>query len=312
MTPAAWMTDLPDDVALTALTIPGTHQSCARYAGPTLGFLRCQNRAFTLDRQLATGIRYLDIRLRAHRQDLLVHHESVFQHETFGGVLTVCGEFLARHPGEMILMRIRQEHSTVAPETFRDALAGAAAAHRHGWRLRWDDGLPTLGAARGRITLISGPPCVGGIAWKGALMDVQDDYEVTSLAVKTGVVIAHLHRAADARPGDTRPLLVNHTSGYRFPQLSPRRIARQVNPQVARVMAELPEQADRGGLGVIAMDYADEFAELIERLITWNRPSWTATQAETPPASSQANAEGAELGTDRTEPRSARSTRTTT
>ncbi|WP_433663267.1 phosphatidylinositol-specific phospholipase C [Nocardia sp. CA-128927] len=303
---ADWMAELSDGATLADLTIPGTHQSCARYAGPSFGFLQCQNVGFDLDQQLDAGVRYLDIRCRAHRRQLRVHHASVFQHKTFEDVLSTCGAFLAAHPGETILMRIRQEASSVTPEAFRALLIDHTSTLPHGDLLRWHGALSSLGAVRGKITLISGPPCVGGIAWKGALMDVQDDYEVRTLETKTRAVVEHLRRAAYLPSGMTRPLLVNHACGYRFPLLSRRRIARYVVPRISQVMRELGESGAPGGLGVVALDYADEAVELVEQLIAWNAPLRTVGLVEKCPESLGASVSAPESDRDRSALRSPR------
>ncbi|NEE58668.1 phospholipase, partial [Streptomyces sp. SID8455] len=50
-----WMGGLPDGTALQRLTIPGTHDSGARFGGP---WSECQNT--TIAQQLESGIRFLD------------------------------------------------------------------------------------------------------------------------------------------------------------------------------------------------------------------------------------------------------------
>ncbi|MYV63501.1 phospholipase, partial [Streptomyces sp. SID4931] len=49
-----WMAALPDGTALQRLTIPGTHDSGARFGGP---WSECQNT--TIAQQLTSGIRFL-------------------------------------------------------------------------------------------------------------------------------------------------------------------------------------------------------------------------------------------------------------
>jgi len=70
---SSWMVDIPDDVLVTALSIPGTHDSGC-IDGP-LGLAKTQN--LDLAEQLNSGIRFLDIRLARYQDDLLVHHDVI-------------------------------------------------------------------------------------------------------------------------------------------------------------------------------------------------------------------------------------------
>ena len=51
------MAALPDDLRLSRLNLPGTHETCARYGWP---ILNCQSA--TISGQLNAGIRLLDLR----------------------------------------------------------------------------------------------------------------------------------------------------------------------------------------------------------------------------------------------------------
>jgi 1-phosphatidylinositol phosphodiesterase len=102
---SSWMRDIPDDTALTMLSIPGTHNS-ASVDGP-LGLAKTQNRG--LADQLAAGIRFFDIRL-AHSQDkLCVHHDVVCMEKSYAEVLTTCSDFLSEQPSETILLSVSNE-----------------------------------------------------------------------------------------------------------------------------------------------------------------------------------------------------------
>ena len=82
-----WMSALPDDVSLSRLTIPGTHESCARNA-PT-SYVDCQD--LGLADQLNAGIRYVDIRCRQIQDIFAIHHDAYYLGLNFGsGVRDVC------------------------------------------------------------------------------------------------------------------------------------------------------------------------------------------------------------------------------
>lgn len=100
-----WMRDIPDDTPVTALSIPGTHNSgCVD--GP-LGFAETQD--LDLSDQLDAGIRFLDIRLALCEDNLFVHHDVVYMDKSYTDVLAICSSFLEEHPSETILMSIKDE-----------------------------------------------------------------------------------------------------------------------------------------------------------------------------------------------------------
>jgi hypothetical protein len=102
---ASWMRDIPEDTPVTALSIPGTHNSAS--IGGLFGFAQTQN--LDLATQLDRGIRFLDIRLAQCQSDLHVHHDMKCMGKDYTDILTVCRNFLDKHPSETILMSIKDE-----------------------------------------------------------------------------------------------------------------------------------------------------------------------------------------------------------
>ncbi|XP_034456201.1 uncharacterized protein LOC117770658 [Hippoglossus hippoglossus] len=51
-----WMKSVPDETLISALSIPGTHESLSLHGGP---LAKCQ--VWTLDKQLNLGVRYFDL-----------------------------------------------------------------------------------------------------------------------------------------------------------------------------------------------------------------------------------------------------------
>ncbi len=101
----SWMRDIPDDTPVTALSIPGTHNSgCAD--GP-LGFAETQD--LDVPDQLDAGIRFLDIRLALCEDNLFVHHDVIYMDKSYTSVLAMCSSFLEKYPSETILMSIKDE-----------------------------------------------------------------------------------------------------------------------------------------------------------------------------------------------------------
>lgn len=100
-----WMGALPDSLPLCKLSLPGTHDSGARYGGPAL-----QTQDADLPAQLRQGIRAFDIRLQEKDGKLGVFHSTAFQQmywET--DVLPAFLRFLREHPTEVLVVSLKRE-----------------------------------------------------------------------------------------------------------------------------------------------------------------------------------------------------------
>ncbi|GKS68582.1 hypothetical protein W03_05860 [Nitrosomonas sp. PY1] len=106
MATSDWMGRLPDSTELRDISIPGTHDSGARFGGEA-----CETQYWTIAQQLEAGIRYLDIRNRRTKTSFAIHHGLCYQNMMFGDVLNQIRDFLRVHPGETILMRVKEEYT---------------------------------------------------------------------------------------------------------------------------------------------------------------------------------------------------------
>ncbi|TJZ57071.1 phosphatidylinositol-specific phospholipase C domain-containing protein [Streptomyces piniterrae] len=252
-----WMAGIGDDTPVQRLTIPGTHDSGARLGGP---WVACQNT--TVDAQLASGIRFLDVRCRAIDDVFAIHHGAFYQELMFGDVLNACRAFLGAHPSETVLMRVKQEYSEVAAEEFRRIFDIYLDDKGYRSLFRLDGDLPTLGQARGKVVLLADSDGLGGIRYADPqLFDIQDDYQAEPFA-KYPKVEAQFRKAV-AEPGK---LFVNYVSTAAL--LPPRSNADRLNPQVKGLL-EGSEGAGWTGLGIVPMDFPNEFG-LAETLIGHN------------------------------------------
>ncbi|VVE19211.1 phosphatidylinositol diacylglycerol-lyase [Pandoraea aquatica] len=149
-TPAAWMTDLRDDIPLNGLTLPGSHDTCAYTVDDALA--RTQRASLAV--QLARGVRVLDIRCR-HEDDVFhINHQRIALGLMFDDVIATCAAFFVRHPGECIVMSVKDEcgdrHCTRSfAQTF------ASYVEQYAAHVRWylGDTIPRLGDVRGAIVL---------------------------------------------------------------------------------------------------------------------------------------------------------------
>jgi hypothetical protein len=173
-----WMAQLPDDLLISELSLPGTHESHGFY-GPGIApwCAICQRIGF--DEQLKAGIRAFDIRLRHHTDILKVMHGSVTLHANFdvgcwspgicncGGILVGCVDFLQAHPGETILMRVAPNcgsnpdgsfycdgNSVSFSERVEVDLQEHAPDYVYQWPVDDCEYMPNLGQVRGKIVVL--------------------------------------------------------------------------------------------------------------------------------------------------------------
>lgn len=154
-----WMAGLSDDLLLSQLSLPGTHDTMARdcdYLGT------CQDAP--LADQLQAGIRVLDIRCANDYSSTQGHyfslwHGPLFRLGTFDQVADDCKAFLAAHAGETIIMRMKQELTIANPkvtQSFTDTFKWYRDTAYPGLFADVGDGktIPTLGAVRGKVVVL--------------------------------------------------------------------------------------------------------------------------------------------------------------
>src|SRR5699024_8650694 len=116
-----WMSELNDNVRLSELSIPGTHNSATgTFSGIASGYVKTQS--IDIRKQLDNGIRFLDIRARAIDGAFTMHHDRYYLNQNFGDVLNKTVAFLRDNPGEVVYMRLKQEYSSVNDHTFNHIL----------------------------------------------------------------------------------------------------------------------------------------------------------------------------------------------
>ncbi|KAK4450733.1 phosphatidylinositol-specific phospholipase [Podospora aff. communis PSN243] len=150
---SSWMSFIPDSTPLSRITIPGTHDSCARSNIP---FVRTQYLSVT--QQLRLGIRFLDLRLRLHSNStLFCYHGGVPlnlpRRLPFTSVMTEVFNFLTAHPSETILISIdNDDPSPRDPPAFYHAVCHTISTTPSLWCT--SPTTPPLSHARGRAVLL--------------------------------------------------------------------------------------------------------------------------------------------------------------
>jgi 1-phosphatidylinositol phosphodiesterase len=234
-----WMAALPASTSLAALSIPGTHETMSIHGGAlTQTQEDFGDSGGTLAAQLNAGIRMIDIRARVNTGNTFtIHHGATYQNANFDDVLTKLSDFLAAHPGETVIMRLKQECTgqigsctdVSGQKSFPD-IFDMYMASRPG--LFWAPSIsrstraamPTLGDARGKVVLAimngpqGGPIENYGLAqfadWDDASSTyVQDEYTVSTIGA-IATKRDQVRRFLDATSaGDPTKMYVNFGSG---------------------------------------------------------------------------------------------------
>jgi 1-phosphatidylinositol phosphodiesterase len=206
-----WMTALSSEVLLGQLSIPGTHDTMSFYGGDAV-----QTQTLSLDEQLQSGIRAIDIRLWHIADGFEVNHGFVPQGATFGEVLSTVVGFLVNNPGEAVLMRV-SEASTPAftSESFESTLTHFYWEKYKDYFYDGSSANPKLKDIRRRIVLLRKVQVDAqtsyGIPYK--TFDIQDEWHLNSnadLYDKWKKVKAHLEKA---NKDTSTSAYMNYTSG---------------------------------------------------------------------------------------------------
>lgn len=100
---SAWMTPLDDDIYVSQLSIPGTHDAATKNCSLSQG--RCQD--LTIAQQLEMGIRFFDLR---PNKDLNIYHGKLSCGISLIQVWEQFNAFLDKNPGEFIFTLIKWEY----------------------------------------------------------------------------------------------------------------------------------------------------------------------------------------------------------
>lgn len=155
----SWMRNFKDSTPLSALSIPGTHNSPTCHKA--LPSVRCQ--ATSPPEQLDNGIRFFDIRVQPENpsdptSDKLALVHAVFPISLTGtkylrDLLNEVYTFLDHNPSETVIISLKREGTGNATDQH---LSRILREHYAGDTNRWftEPRIPTLGEARGKIVLI--------------------------------------------------------------------------------------------------------------------------------------------------------------
>lgn len=154
---ANWMSTIDGSVPVTAINMPGTHDSMARYVPASIV---ARTQTMSVSEQLYNGVRYLDMRTRIEKDDVIGVHDVINCKDSYGlfakniilkDIVEDCKNFLNENKGETILFLLKQEVDDNT-ELFSKFYDDCIAASPESWFL--ENRVPTLAEARGKIVLL--------------------------------------------------------------------------------------------------------------------------------------------------------------
>ncbi|MFG2395319.1 phosphatidylinositol-specific phospholipase C [Streptomyces lavendulae] len=251
----SWMKGIGGGVLVSHLSVPGSHESCARHGGAPLAseWVVCQT--LSIREQLDCGARFLDIRCRAMGEVFTIHHDLVYQKINFGDVLDQCRDFLRIHPSEAIFMRVKQEYSSVSDGAFREIFyKNYLDGQKYRSMFYLGSSIPKLDDVRGKVILLGNVSGLGGIPYGGSECVIQDKYEGLTSEEKLSSVMHHADASVNREQGDDR-IYINYLSGYKAPGLSPYSMAVGVQAKVQKFLQNNYAKFHPKPLGIMPMDF---------------------------------------------------------
>lgn len=214
-----WMSNLPVDVNMSQLSIPGTHGSMALYNATPFEDI-AKNQTMSLTTQLNAGIRYVDMRVRRTKDSFAMHHGVVYQNAMFGDVLRDTINFLRQNPKETVFMRVKEEHDPEAGSLSFEAILQKYWDNNNAYF--WDpNSVPTaerdnpkLRDIRGKIVIMQNFSASKKFGISYGYLNNQDQYNVANnldgMYNKWTAVKNHLYAASNSNKSQ---IYLNHFSG---------------------------------------------------------------------------------------------------
>lgn len=290
--PSDWMGQAIDpNTSLADITIPGTHDSGAMVNGTPLPNT-ANAQTMTPRQQLDSGVRFLDLRFKADENgNLHVYHGPIKQPQSGAEALRDVHDFLQEHPGETVVVSIKNEGATGGQKDakFQDAVEGLMKQTPN--LFSSTSSVPKLGDVQGQAVLVrryaapqdslaGATKGIDATGWPdntagpvaGGQLQVSDHYEKFD---SKNIIPDEQEKWSDVQIGMDNALRSNSpalsitfasATDTSWPGIRPNAITKfsdHVNPQLVSYAS-----GHRGGAGVVAVDRADP--ALIRSLIDMN------------------------------------------
>ncbi len=153
-----WMSAIDGNTPITALNIPGTHDSATKYCDFSLF---SQTQSLTIEEQLYAGVRYFDMRFSLKNGEFVCAH-SISDCKISRGLFAkklraedtvkICKDFLRNNPDETILFQLKEDNTSSGDAFFELFYKKYIENDKDAWFL--ENRTPTLEEARGTIILL--------------------------------------------------------------------------------------------------------------------------------------------------------------
>ena len=155
-----WLKELSDDIPLSKINLPGTHDSGTFTLADPFKGLVAKTQLLNYEHQLHSGIRLFDIRGRVSSDtSISIHHDLVYLHHHLGKFLEDTQKFLQTHPEETVVVSIKKDYHDAegVTKSFKDVFNDTYYTNPRYADLFYtgDSGNPTLKEARGKIVLLN-------------------------------------------------------------------------------------------------------------------------------------------------------------
>lgn len=177
---SGWMDWLPDEMLLSDLSLPGTHDTMT--GGVKLvGNDIARTQAMDLREQLISGIRVIDIRVKHNGNSFPIHHGIIYLGVDFEDVLRVVRDFLTQNPTETIFMRLKQENSSASDYEMEKLFNNYYGRYKDiFWVNTNKTNNPTVGDFRGKLVLLSDVFSLNKYGLSYRDINKQDDYHLNT------------------------------------------------------------------------------------------------------------------------------------
>ncbi|MGN1194936.1 MAG: phosphatidylinositol-specific phospholipase C domain-containing protein [Acutalibacteraceae bacterium] len=154
-----WMSAIDGEKKITAITIPGTHDSATVNADANAV---SRTQSLTIAEQLYAGVRYFDIRLKMSGDTFFSVHSVVYNRKNCGlftekltadDIIADFKAFLENNPQETVLMLLKEEGSNKGTDFYTGFYNKYIEPDIDSWYIQ-NDHVPTLDECRGKIVVL--------------------------------------------------------------------------------------------------------------------------------------------------------------
>lgn len=231
-----WMKDLDDNLFLSRLSIPGSHDAATSSCSSSGLTGSAHTQTYTIAQQLEHGVRMFDLRPAWDGNEMIIYHGIVSTGVKFNDVLTTLCNFLVAHPKEFLFVIMRHEDDSESDGQKAEwpNQMGESLSAKKQYIIDYSPTL-TVRDMRGKLLLMSRNTYTGGpiggylngggdnstydrtlSGTSGAYMNMttQDMYDVAASGQLSQKVSAIKSLLARSLAEKEYRLFMNHASGY--------------------------------------------------------------------------------------------------